>query len=132
LAITGLAERKIMRVHLPAVALALAMTTGLTGAALAHAHLSSAEPAINGSVSTAPGELDLHFSEAVDLSFTGATLADQDQKPVATGAGKLAADKMTLVVPVSAPLKSGMYTVRWHALASDGHKTNGTYTFTVK
>jgi copper resistance protein C len=38
----------------------------------------------------------------------------------------------TLVVPVTATLAAGTYTVDWHALATDGHKTNGSYTFTVK
>jgi methionine-rich copper-binding protein CopC len=41
------------------------------------------------------------------------------------------ADK-TLTAPVTGPLKPGTYTVRWNVLSVDGHKTNGTYTFTVK
>jgi methionine-rich copper-binding protein CopC len=122
-----------MRAHLSALTLALAISTGLTGAVLAHAHLVSAEPAVNDAVVEAPGELDLHFSESIDLSFSGVTIADEDQKPVATGTAKLAEDdKATLIVPITDTLKSGTYTVNWHALASDGHKSNGTYTFTVK
>ena len=42
------------------------------------------------------------------------------------------ADHAKLVVAVPAPLPAGTYTVNWHALATDGHKTTGHYVFTVK
>ena len=52
---------------------------------------------------------------------------------IPTGVASLAAgDDTTLVVPVMQQLASGTYTVDWHALSKDGHKTHGTYTFTVK
>jgi hypothetical protein len=35
-------------------------------------------------------------------------------------------------VPLTGALARGLYTVAWHALANDGHKTHGTYSFTVK
>ena len=41
-------------------------------------------------------------------------------------------DNKVLLVPLSAPLTAGTYTVAWHALSSDGHKTTGTYSFIVK
>ncbi len=37
-----------------------------------------------------------------------------------------------LVVPVIGALETGTYKVDWHALATDGHKTDGSYTFTIK
>jgi methionine-rich copper-binding protein CopC len=36
------------------------------------------------------------------------------------------------MVPLSETLAPGAYTVEWHALSADGHKTNGAFTFTVK
>jgi len=36
------------------------------------------------------------------------------------------------MVPVTGTLADGSYTVDWHALSGDGHKTHGSYTFTVK
>jgi methionine-rich copper-binding protein CopC len=36
------------------------------------------------------------------------------------------------LTPVTSTLAPGVYTVTWHALAKDGHKTNGTYSFTVQ
>jgi methionine-rich copper-binding protein CopC len=38
---------------------------------------------------------------------------------------------MALAVPVSEALGAGTYTVEWHVLSTDGHKTNGSYIFTV-
>lgn len=101
--------------------------------AFAHAHLRFATPQVNGTVTVAPSELDLTFSEGVNLKFTGVKLTGPDRAAVNTGEAKLGAgEDTTLIVPVSAPLVTGTYTVEWHALATDGHKTSGIYTFTVK
>lgn len=105
----------------------------LTGQAFAHAHLKSATPAMNGTVAMAPSELDLTFSEGLNLKFTGVKVLGPDKAAVATGDAALGpAGDTTLVVPVSATLAAGTYKVDWHALSTDGHKTAGSYTFTVK
>ena len=105
----------------------------LTGQAYAHAHLKSATPSMGGTVATAPSELDLMFSEGLNPKFTGVKVTGPDKKAVATGDATLGAGgDTTLVVPISAPLSAGTYTVGWHALSTDGHKTNGSYKFTVK
>ena len=99
--------------------------------AFAHAHLKSATPPVNGTASS-PSELDLVFSEGLNLKFTGLKVTGPDKKAVSTGNATLGAGgDTTLVVPISAPLSAGTYTVDWHALSTDGHKTNGHYKFTV-
>ncbi len=104
----------------------------LGGPAFAHAHLTSAVPPVNGAVAAAPSELDLTFSEGIALKFTGLAVKAPDGTAIATGPGRLGPGRDTvLVVPVTAALPPGTYTVSWHALATDGHKTNGTYTFKV-
>jgi methionine-rich copper-binding protein CopC len=114
--------------------LSLGAALGLLGAgpALAHAHLKAAVPAAETSVAEAPAELDLGFSEGVNLAFTGLTLTGPDRAAVPLGTASLRDDDRTLVVPVPARLGPGTYTVSWHALARDGHKTEGRYTFTIK
>jgi copper resistance protein C len=115
-------------ITLVAAGLAVAATP-----ALAHARLKSAAPSPDGSVSASPTELDLTFSEGVNPRFTGVKVTGPDKAAVATGAAALAPGGDTvLVVPVTSPLAAGTYTVDWHALATDGHKTNGRYSFTVK
>ncbi|MEJ0097845.1 MAG: copper homeostasis periplasmic binding protein CopC [Bauldia sp.] len=108
------------------------LVLGLTGAAWAHAHLTSAVPATGGTVSVAPTELDLTFSEGVNLKFTGVKVTGPGNAEVHVGDAMLMDGDTTLMVPISGTLVAGAYSVAWHALSTDGHKTTGTYTFTVK
>ncbi len=86
-----------------------------------------------GTVSVAPTELVLVFSEGLNLKFTGVSVTGPGKQSVPTGDAALAADAdSTLTVPLTAPMSPGSYLIKWHALAKDGHKTEGSYTFTVK
>lgn len=110
---------------------ALSLTFGAQ--AFAHAHLTTADPAPASTVTTSPNPIALHFTEGVNVAFTGIELIGPDQKPVKLAHAKLAPkDDKTLLVPVPSPLHAGTYQVNWHALATDGHKTQGQYRFTVK
>ncbi|MCW6506580.1 copper homeostasis periplasmic binding protein CopC [Lichenifustis flavocetrariae] len=113
--------------------LASAGLVAASAPAFAHAHLKSSTPAADSIVATAPTELDLTFSEGVNLKFTGVKVTGPAKTAVATGNAALGASSdTTLVVPLSDILAAGSYTVAWHALSTDGHKTSGTYTFTIK
>jgi methionine-rich copper-binding protein CopC len=120
-------------VNLPRT-LAIASLAGLalTGQAWAHAHLTSATPAAGATVAAAPTELDLTFSEDVNLKFTGVKVTGPGKASVKTGEPMLMGGKTTVMVPIAGTLAAGVYTVAWHALAADGHKTSGTYSFTIK
>jgi copper resistance protein C len=113
--------------------LAAALTIGAADQAFAHAHLSSSVPAENTVAATAPTVLQLNFSEAVNLKFSGVTLLGPDGKAVATSEPSLAAgDDSALIVPIPGALAPGKYTVTWRALSADGHKTQGAFVFTVR
>ncbi len=115
------------------IPLVIGLTLGFVGEASAHAHLKTATPAADTTVTAAPSELRLGFTEGVNLKFTGVSVTGPAGAPVSTGAAALApGDDKMLVVPVSVPLAPGVYKVTWHALATDGHKTDGSYGFTVK
>ena len=105
---------------------------GLAGPAFAHAHLKSAVPAVDGTVAAAPSELDLSFSEAINLKLSGVKVTGPDGGAVATTGAMLMNADTTLMVTLPAGLKPGSYKVDWHALARDGHATHGSYGFTVK
>jgi methionine-rich copper-binding protein CopC len=121
-----------MRPLLASVLLSLPLALPAT-AALAHAELEKADPAAGGTVVASPGEIRLDFSEGVEPALSGIVLADAAGKKVATGKPATAPKKDSeLVVPVPHPLAAGAYTVKWHAVAVDSHKTQGTFTFTVK
>jgi len=125
---------------LKSAAIAVSAVTALlltSQAAFAHAHLKNAEPAVNSTVAAAPTSLSLHFTEGVDPHFSGVEVTGPS-----TGStnGPVIAEKITVSpsdntnvsVALPANLAVGQYHVKWHALATDGHKTTGDYTFTVK
>lgn len=110
----------------------LAASIAFAGQAFAHAHLKASTPADKATVTTSPSELDLTFTEELNLKFTGIKLIGPKKQEIKTGAGMLTDGDKGLMIPVSDKLDAGTYTVEWHALSADGHKTNGTYSFTVK
>jgi methionine-rich copper-binding protein CopC len=101
------------------------------GQALAHAHLKSASPNPDATVAASPSELDLTFSEGIELKFSGAKIVGGAAAATGQAAFKQG-DDTTLVVPIAKPLPAGVYTVDWHVLSKDGHKTQGSYRFTIR
>lgn len=100
------------------------------GQAHAHAHLTSSTPAADAKVS-APASLELHFSEAVSAKST-VEIKGPGDKAVALKPLALKAPKIVVITP-AAPLSAGTHTVTWIAVAAEnGHKTTGTYAFTVE
>jgi methionine-rich copper-binding protein CopC len=115
-------------------AAALASAVGLlvvTSQAQAHAHLVSATPAANATVA-APKTITLHMSEKLVPKFSGADLMKADGSMVAATASVPAADAKAITVMIGAPLAPGVYMVMWHAVAADdGHRSKGSFNFTV-
>ena len=114
------------------LSLFLACSLTVTGA-FAHAHLQQQLPAANAEVNASPQALTLSFSEGIETQFSGVTLTGPQQKTVALGKPtRDESNKSQLTVPVEQALTPGEYTVDWHVVSVDGHKTKGQYTFTVK
>lgn len=100
-------------------------------AANAHATLTSSNPQANAST-TSPTEIRLSFSESVVAKFSGVEVKDESGKAIATGtAATDPKDKKQLIIPLSAPLSAGRYTVSWHAVSEDTHRVKGEYSFMV-
>jgi methionine-rich copper-binding protein CopC len=104
---------------------------GGTAAALAHAHLVRAVPAVSSSISTAPSEVTLRFNERLEPRFSGVVVRDATGKQIDKGDGTVdKADRM--IIRVSLPtLEPGVYEVEWRAVSADTHKVNGDFTFKV-
>ncbi|MBB4009136.1 copper homeostasis periplasmic binding protein CopC [Allorhizobium taibaishanense] len=113
-------------------AIAFAAVTAIAGQAFAHAHLATATPADKATVASAPKTIDLTFTEALEAKFSGVDVLDTQQQKVKIGEAVLSKDGKGLSVPVTGTLAPGAYTVEWHVLSVDGHKSNGTTSFTVK
>jgi methionine-rich copper-binding protein CopC len=113
---------------------ALAAAVGLlAGSAQAHPKLLSATPAVGGEVSGAPTQIRMSFSEGIFPKFSGVALTDAAGHKIATGPAATApGDIKQMIVPITASLAAGAYTVAWHAVSTDTHRVQGRYSFTVK
>ena len=111
-----------------AAALALAAT-----AAGAHPKLLSASPAPGGQAAGSPHQIRIQFNETVFAKFSGVTIRNQAGSVVKTGKAAIdPKDGRQLVVPVTGILAPGRYKLIWHAVASDTHRVQGQYDFTVR
>ena len=89
-------------------------------AALAHAHLDHASPAVGSTVAQPPKDVFLWFTEALEAKFSTMRCA-----------ATLARDNTAqLRVPLKA-LPPGTYKVIWRVLSVDTHRTQGDFTFRV-
>ncbi|MEO3988305.1 CopC domain-containing protein YobA [Pseudocitrobacter cyperus] len=99
----------------------------------AHAHLQQQTPAADSEITATPQSLTLNFSEGVESRFSAITVTDPEGKTVDTGkVVRSETNKAELSIPFNQPLSAGVYTVKWHVVSVDGHKTQGHYQFRVK
>lgn len=98
----------------------------------AHAHLVSATPAEKATVAS-PSAITVNFSEGLEGKFSSFDVTNASGAKVALSGVTLdPKDKKTLSATPQAPLTPGAYKVAWHVVAGDGHKSEGTFGFTVK
>ncbi|AJP59333.2 hypothetical protein UC34_01955 [Pandoraea vervacti] len=112
-----------------AVATAIGLTC-LSQGAWAHAHVASSEPAAQATVE-APKAVRVTFDSVLEGALSKLTVVDAKGKPVTGAKPELDAARKTLTLTVPA-LAAGDYQANWVAVASDGHRTQGSFKFTVK
>lgn len=100
---------------------------------LAHAKPVQTIPAAGASLSIAPKQVRILFSEKI-LAPTTIKVFDKNKKQVDSQDGKIdPADSKSLNYILSLPdLTDGVYTVEWRSFASDGHTESGKFDFTIK
>jgi methionine-rich copper-binding protein CopC len=107
-----------------------ALSCALASAAYGHAFLDRAIPGVGATVTGAPGELRLSFTQDIVLAFSGVQVT-------AVGGGAIPAGKPILSAPnvlsvsLGHALKPGAYRVTWHVVSVDTHASSGAYQFTV-
>nr|WP_082072904.1 copper homeostasis periplasmic binding protein CopC [Hyphomicrobium sp. 99] len=117
----------MFRSHDLAIAAVAFFLFAIPSVAQAHARLDSASPAAGSTVAASPGQVTLHFTEQLEPKFSGATVHNSAGARVDTGSS---ASGSTMSVGVKA-LEPGSYSVNWHALSVDTHKTQGSFSFQV-
>lgn len=114
-------------------AIATAAFALVASQAQAHAHLKSAAPAAEGSVSVSPKALRATFSETLASGFSRLELNTDKGTPVAIGKTTLdPKNRHVLIAAITTPLKPGGYTVNWTAVSTDTHRMTGHYGFRVQ
>ena len=101
-------------------------------AASAHAFLERAVPSVGSTVTSAPSELRLSFTQNVEVALSGVRIASVAgaSVPASKPTGDQA-DPNTLHVRLGRSLAAGTYVVTWHVVSVDTHPTSGSYKFTV-
>jgi methionine-rich copper-binding protein CopC len=110
--------------------LALALTL-LATPAWSHAHLKSASPPPESTVTTPPTAVTITFTESVEPSFSKIAVQDAAGASVTTGPAALVGGDQTQLTAPLKKLAPGIYKVTWHAVSVDTHKTHGAFTFTI-
>ena len=113
-----------LRTFVSAVAISIFVTP-----AWAHAHLKQSDPAQGATVTTAPKEMALTFTEQLEPAMSGVAVTDAQGHDME--AAPAAISDVSMHVKLK-PLAAGVYHVAWHAVAVDTHRTEGTYEFIVK
>jgi methionine-rich copper-binding protein CopC len=122
-----------IRTALAGAVVAAAAVLMIAAPASAHDEVVSSTPASGATVTTAPDQVVITFSNNLlslaDNSGTAMTVVDSAGADWVAGAPVVAADAVT--VPLKPGMPNGAYDVTWKVVSSDGHPTSGEYTFTV-
>jgi len=106
----------------------------LTVAQLAHAHAypTHQAPSAGATVSTSQKDVAIDFDDGLEPAFSSITVTDAQGKPVTSGKAVVDPSNNKHMSVTLNPLTPGDYSVAWVAVAEDGHRTQGHYSFTVK
>ncbi len=99
--------------------------------AAAHDSLVASDPAADSTIDTLPEDLTLTFSAAL-ISGEGSTavvVTDADGNSITEGEPTV--DGAMVTQPLIADAPAGDYTVLWQVVSSDGHPTDGEFSFSV-
>ncbi|MGI4814326.1 MAG: copper resistance CopC family protein [Janthinobacterium lividum] len=117
---------------LAAIMAASALTLAPVQYALAHAHPKHQSPDAGASLARAPAEVSIEFDNALEPAFSTLQVTDAQGRDVTTGKSTVdSVDKKLMKVSLKS-LPAGNYAVAWVAVASDGHRTQGHYSFDVR
>jgi copper resistance protein C len=121
-----------MTLHTTARAAVTALMIAGCQLAQAHAFPTHQAPGAGATVSTSQKDVAIDFDDGLEPAFSSITVTDAQGKAATSGKAVVdPSNKKHMSVALN-PLTPGDYTVAWVAVAEDGHRTQGHYTFTVK
>lgn len=112
-------------------AIAFAIAVGASPAAVAHAFLDRAVPAVGSQVRGAPTSVTLWFTQELEPAFSTVKVLNAQGREVDRADQSVGSRERSVLHVSLSPLPPGTYRVVWRALSVDGHVTEGDFTFTV-
>jgi copper resistance protein C len=106
----------------------LLLLTLSAAAAHAHASLAHSSPSVGSTMSVAPHEVILTFTERLEAAFSKLTVMDASGTEVSQDKAQVNDNTMRINLK---PLNAGIYKVHWRAVSTDSHKIEGSFTFSV-
>ena len=100
-----------------ATGLAILIAMASSGAALAHAALRHASPGAGSTVSESPHEVTLIFTDTLEAAFSSADVTLVNGNMIRIGVKTLS---------------PGSYRVHWRVVSVDTHRSEGSFTFSVR
>ena len=94
----------------------------------AHAFLDHANPRVGTTVSAAPREVTVWFTQKLEPAFSGLKVTNAAGQRVDTGGTRVNGNVMSVTLR---PGGTGSYRVEWKVLSVDTHTTEGNFTFRV-
>jgi methionine-rich copper-binding protein CopC len=112
--------------------LACVLFLALQSQAWAHAFLDRAEPKVGSTVTNAPTETKIWFTQELEPAFSTIEVSDAQGNEVDKKDTHLDSKDKSLLIVSLPPLPPGTYTVAWHVVSVDTHKTQGHFQFILK
>ncbi|HEY2713822.1 MAG TPA: copper resistance CopC family protein [Chthoniobacterales bacterium] len=100
--------------------------------AQAHAFLDHADPKVGSTITQSPAEVKLWFTQNLEPAFSKLEVQDAQGKAVDKKDAHVDPKEKALLVVSLPPLRPGSYTVIWHVVSVDTHRTQGHFQFTLK
>jgi len=107
------------------------LPTVIPRAAFAHAFLVRAIPAVGATVDAAPSRLTLVYTEGVVPHFCRVQVTGPGGAAVPVGPPRTEPGHRRVLLVTLPQLAPGHYTVTWHAVSIDTHRTEGRFGFTI-
>lgn len=120
------------RVSLSIATLAVALTLASlwASAVWAHAFPQAEQPKVGSTLAAPPSKVTIKYDAPIQSLFAKLEVLNKAGNAVTAGSPRVGGDHRTLSVKLK-PLQPGSYTVKWAVVAEDGHRTEGSYDFTV-
>jgi methionine-rich copper-binding protein CopC len=112
--------------------LAAILFLAIQSPAWAHAFLDHADPKVGSTIADSPAVIKIWFTQNLEPVFASIRVQDAQGKQVDKKDAHLDYQDKTLVIVSLPNLPDGTYTVTWHVVSVDTHRTQGSFKFMIK